>query len=525
MSDPKKTTTKKKRKTAKRVIVRQLTMKDFKAVVDLQLRCFPNMKPWLKDQYESQQKMFPEGQICVEIDGQIVASSSSLVVDFDLYNEWQNWAVIADNGYIRNHDPNGNTMYGIEIMVSPEYRGYRLSRRLYDARKQLARDMNLQRIIIGGRISGYHKHADLISAREYVDRVIAKELVDPVLTVQIANGFELRSLIPDYLPVDVESKGYATFLDWTNWDYRAEKRRKWRLIDSIRLGVVQYQMRPVASFDEFARNIEFFVDVAADQKSDFVVFPELITTQLMGLVPPLRPGLVARKLDEFTEDFREHFRRLAIKYNINIVGGSHFTLGEDGKLYNTGFFFHRSGKITTQNKIHITPQERRWWGVTPGTKLEVFDTDVARVAILMCYDIQFPELARLAAKRGAHLLLVPFNTDDRFGYLRVRTCAQARAIENHVYVVTSGATGNLPFVDNADTHYAQSAIFTPMDYSFSRDGIAVECTPDEETVMIQDLDLELLRHHRYTGTTTNWNDRRRDLYRIQIMNDGEETEV
>ncbi|MEZ4219363.1 MAG: GNAT family N-acetyltransferase [Polyangiaceae bacterium] len=513
----------KKRKSAKRVAVRQLTLEDFDAVRELQLKCFPGMKPWLREQFESQQANFPEGQICVVIDGKIVASSSSLVVDFDLYHEWQNWAIIADNGYIRNHDPKGDTMYGIEIMVDPEYRGLRLSRRLYDARKQVAQRMNLRRIIIGGRIPGYQQHAELLGAEEYVKRVIAKELIDPVLTAQLANGFELRSLIADYLPVDKESMGYATFLEWTNWNYRADQRRKWRVVDPVRVGVVQYQMREIASFDEFAKHLEYFVDVAADQNSDFVVFPELITTQLMGLLPPLRPGLIARKLDEFTDDFVEHFRRLAIKYNVNIVGGSHFTLDDQARLFNTGFFFHRDGRISRQDKLHITPQERRWWGVTPGRRLEVFDTDVARVAILLCYDVQFPELARLAAKQGAHVLFVPFNTDDRYGHLRVRTCAQARCVENHVYVVTAGVTGNLPFIDNADTHYAQSGVFTPLDYSFSRDGIAAECTPDEETVMIQDLDIELLRQHRYTGTTTNWNDRRRDLYRIQI-NAGERSE-
>jgi GNAT superfamily N-acetyltransferase len=98
------------------------------------------------------------------VDGELVASSSSLVVDFDDYDSWHSWREIADDGYIRNHDPEGDTMYGIEIMVDPEYRGYRLSRRLYDARKNLARRMNLRRIIVGGRIPGYGAHADAMSA-------------------------------------------------------------------------------------------------------------------------------------------------------------------------------------------------------------------------------------------------------------------------------------------------------------------------------------------------------------------------
>jgi GNAT superfamily N-acetyltransferase len=352
---PKKTS---KRKNAKRVVVRQLKLSDYDAVCELQLKCFPGMKPWKQDQFESQISLFPEGQICIEMDGKIVASSSALVVDFDLYDEWQNWAVIADNGYIRNHDGTGNTMYGIEIMVDPDYRGLRLSRRLYDARKQIARDKNLERIIIGGRIPGYHRHAEELTAREYVDKVVAKELVDPVLTAQLANGFVLQRLIPDYLPVDKESMGYASFLEWANFDYRADRRRRWRAVEIVRVAVVQYQMRAVGSFEEFAQGLGYFVDVAADAQSDFVVFPELITTQLLGQYPGVRPGLAARKLDEHTHAFVEHFRQLAIRYNVNIVAGSHFTL-EGGKLFNTGYLFHRDGRMRRQHKLHITPAERK----------------------------------------------------------------------------------------------------------------------------------------------------------------------
>lgn len=515
---------KKARKNAKRVEVRPLRLEDFDAVCELQLKCFPGMKPWKREQFESQLSHFPEGQICVVIDGRLVASSSSLVVDFDLYDEWQNWSVIADNGFIRNHDPNGNTMYGIEIMVDPDYRGYRLSRRLYDARKQIARDMNLMRIIIGGRIPGYHKHAHELTAREYADKVIGKELIDPVLTAQLSNGFVLQRLIPDYLPNDKESMGYATHLEWTNYDYRSQKRRKWRVVEIVRLAVVQYQMRPIDSFGELVKNLRYFVDVAADQQADFVVFPELIATPLMGLYPGLRPGLVARKLHEHADALEEEFRRMAIKYNVNIVGGSHFRI-VDGKLYNRGGLYHRDGRMEFQDKLHITPAERRWWGVTPGREQAVFDTDCGKVAIMLCYDVEFPELGRIAGRKGAQILFVPFNTDDRNGYLRVRNCARARAIENHVYVVLAGATGNLPFIDNADTHYAQSGIFTPADYSFARDGIAEECSPDEETVIISDVDIELLRRHRYTGTTTNWADRRTDIYTLRYRDGGDQKEL
>jgi predicted amidohydrolase/GNAT superfamily N-acetyltransferase len=504
----------------KRMRVRQLRRGDFDAVVTLQKACFPGMEPWLREQFESQIKTFAEGQLCIEYDGTIVASASSLIVHHDVHSDWHDWREISGNGYISSHAPDGDTLYGIEMMVHPQFRGLRLSRRLYDARKDLARRLNLSRIIVGGRIPGYHKHAQEMSADEYVARVQAKELADPVFTAQIANGFELRRLIPGYFPADSESRGYASFLEWINHDYRRAGVQTFQAVQNVRLAAVQYMMRKVQSFEEFTWHVEFFVDAAADYKSDFVVFPELFTTQLLSITPEVRPGLAARSLAEFTPQYEDLFVRLAIKYNINIVGGSQFTV-ENGQLHNVAYLFRRDGTIGRQYKLHITPSERRWWGVSGGNKLEVFDTDRGKIAILLCYDIEFPELARVAARRGARILFVPFNTNERYGYLRVRLCAQARCIENHVYVITAGCTGNLPDVENADVHYAQSAIYTPSDVQFSREGIAAECTPNIETVIVHDVDIELLRRHRHSGTTQNWDDRRRDLYRI-VYRDGEQ---
>ncbi len=515
---------KKKRSRPSRVKVRRLSVEDYDRVCEIQLRCFPGMKPWLKAQFESQIERFPDGQIGVEVDGTLVASSSSLVVDFDLYSEWHNWTEMSGNGYITNHTDTGDTMYGIEIMVDPDFRGQRLSRRLYDARKQLARKMNLARIMIGGRIPGYHKHAEEMSAEAYTEKVMAKVLHDPVLTAQIANGFSLKRLIPDYLPVDSESCGYASFLEWTNFDRRADERRYFRAVEQVRLAVVQYELRPVESFEEFAKQCTYFVDVAADSRADFVVFPGLVTAQLFCITPALRPGLAARKLAEFTPQYEELMSGLAIRYNINIIGGSQFTI-DDGNLRNTAFLFRRDGSTGRQHKLHIPPAERRWWGVQPGTELEVFETDSTKIAILGGYDIQFPELSRCAAKKGARVLFVPFASEDRNSYMRIRYCAQARCIENHVYTAISGSTGNLPFVDNADVHYAQSAILTPCDFSFARDGIAAECTPNIEAVQVHDLDIELLRRQRFEGTTTNWYDRRKDIYRLTQLDAGEQREV
>jgi predicted amidohydrolase/ribosomal protein S18 acetylase RimI-like enzyme len=497
------------------IVVRPIRIDDFDQMVALQLKCFPGMKPWVRDQVESQLTIFPEGQLCVEYQGRIVASSSSLILDFAMYADWHNWREIADAGFIRNHNPEGNTLYGIEIMVDPEFRGMRLARRLYDARKKLAREKNLMRIVLGGRIPGYHKYKDQMTARQYVGRVLNKQLVDPVLTTQLSNGFVLARLLKAYMETDRESEGYATLLEWTNIDYQPDVQRIFAPTKAVRVCAVQYQMRVIKNFEEFARQVEYFVDVAADYKSDFIVFPELFTMQLLSFAEPARPGIAVRQLSEFTPQYLDLFSKLAVKFDINIVGGSLFGV-EEGRLYNIAYLFHRNGGINKQYKLHITPDERRWWGVEPGKTIEVFDTDKGKVSIQICYDIEFPEVSRIATEKGAQIIFVPFATDERYGYLRVRYCAQARCVENHVYVVIAGTVGNLPFVENMDVQYAQSGIFSPSDIPFSRDAIVAESNPNIETVIVDDIDLELLKRHRQSGTVLNWQDRRTDLYEVRV---------
>jgi predicted amidohydrolase len=341
-----------------------------------------------------------------------------------------------------------------------------------------------------------------------------KRLYDPVLTAQLANGFALQGLIPGYFPTDHESRGYATYLEWRNLDHQPDPSRRLRSVWNQRIGLVQYLMRAVDSFDEFATQCRYYVDTAGDYHADFVLFPELFTTQLMSVIGERNPALAARKVAAFTPDYLELMSDLAMKYNVNVIGGSQF-VEEEESLYNVSFLFRRDGTIDRQYKLHVTPNEERWWGVQPGDELNVMETDRGKIAVLICYDIQFPELARFAVDRGANILFVPFNTNDRLGYLRVRACAQARAIENQVYVAIAGCAGNLPSVENADIHYSQCGIFTPSDVGFARDAIAAESTPNIETVLVHDVDVELLRRNRNQGTVRPWTDRRTDLYRVE----------
>ncbi|MDH5265383.1 MAG: hypothetical protein OEX21_11585, partial [Betaproteobacteria bacterium] len=161
--------------------------------------------------------------------------------------------------------------------------------------------------------------------------------------------------------------------------------------------------------------------------------------------------------------------------------------------------------------LHRTRWEKDHWDTTAGEQLSLFETPHGKIAILVCYDIEFPELARQVSEAGADILFVPSCTDDRQGFLRVRYCCHARAIENQVYVAMTSTVGNLR-VSGLRMHYGQAAILSPSDFPFARDGIAAEGVPNAEQIVVADVDLALLGHNRINGTTIPLFDKRKDLY-------------
>lgn len=508
------------KKIGGKITLRLLTKDDYERIKEIQEDCFPAMKPWSKEQWNAVIDKYPQGQIGIEVNRRLVASSCSMRIFFDEYSARHSWNSVTGNGMLTTHESNGDTLYGIEIMVDPEYQNFKLARRIYNARKQLAKDENVKRIVIGGRIPNYHKYANKLLPKEYVEQVTDKRISDPVLTMQLSNGFKLKRIIKDYLPNDRDSCGFATFMEWVNLDYQPDDFEVQTINQYVRVCAVQYQMRMIDNYEEFEKHCEYFVDVASDYRCDFVLFPELFTMQLMSFMPGNRPGKAARLLTQFTESYISFFSGMAVRYNINIIGGSHLTV-ENDELYNISFLFRRDGTYGKQYKLHITPHERKWWGVKPGKKLEVFDTDCGKISILICYDVEFPELARLAALKGARILFVPYNTDERRAYLRVRYCSQARAIENQLYAVMSGCVGNLPQVDNMDIHYSESAILTPSDVEFQREALAAVAEPGDETLIFQDLDMQLLKRNIEYGSVQLLKDRRTDLYSIHFKENGE----
>ena len=212
-----------------------------------------------------------------------------------------------------------------------------------------------------------------------------------------------------------------------------------RGVESVRLATCQFQARPVADFAEFVRNVEYFVDVAAGYRSDFIVFPELFTLSLLSFEKSeLTPMEAIDRLTEHREPLVRELSRMALRYNINIVGGSHPTRTEDGDIQNVAYVCLRDGSIHAQEKIHPTPNEAYWWKIKGGDSVDVIQTDIGPIGVLICYDSEFPELARRLVDEGARIIFVPFCTDNRQGYMRVRYCSQARAVENQCFVVMAG---------------------------------------------------------------------------------------
>jgi predicted amidohydrolase/GNAT superfamily N-acetyltransferase len=505
-----------------RLRLRTLNEQDYPAIKDIMDRVYPGMGGgWPQKKYRAMLKTFPDGQICVEDNGRAVAAAFAVVVDYDKFGDQHTYDEITGNAYLSTHDPNGDVLYGVDVFVDPDYRDMRLGRRLYEARKELCRSLNLRAIVAGGRIPNYKQHATEMSPQEYIEAVKRKELYDPILTFQLNNDFEVKRVLTGYLPEDKESRGYATLLEWSNIHYAPSRRKLFGARKTTaRIGCVQWQMREMKDVDDLLQQVEYFIDALSDYRCDVAVFPEFFNAPLMGLEQHQTSVDGIRFLAGFTEQIVEAVSRLAVSYNINVVAGS-MPLIEDEDLYNVAYLCRRDGTTETQYKLHPTPHEKKDWIMQGGNSLRLFDTDFGRVGVLICYDVEFPELARLLSDQEMQILIVPFWTDTKNGYLRVRRCAQARAIENECYVAIAGSIGNLPKVDSVDIQYGQSAVFSPSDFAFPHDAIMAETTPNTEMMLIVDVDLKKLQELQNEGSVRNYLDRRRDLYKIEWRGEDE----
>ncbi len=493
-----------------------LNLDDYQELKKAMIEAYSTMPDtyWKEHQIESLIQKFPEGQIVIKVNDQIAGCALSIIVDYNNFDDTHTYKEITGDSTFNTHSPEGDTLYGIDVFIKPEFRGLRLGRRLYDYRKELCERLNLKGITFGGRIPNYHEFSDTLSPKEYIEKVKRKDIHDPVLNFQISNDFHPAKVLKGYLEGDGASNDYAVLLKWRNIYYEKPSKKATPTKKLVRLGLIQWQMRPYKDLDELMQQAEYFIDAVAGYRSDFALFPEFFNAPLMAENNHLSEPQAIRELAKHTETIVHKFTELAITCNINIITGSMPEI-VNGRLYNVGYLCKRDGTTDRFEKLHVTPDESRIWGMEGGSQLKAFDTDCGKIGILICYDSEFPELSRLLSDEGMDILFVPFLTDTQNGYSRVRACSHARAIENECYVAITGGVGNLPKVHNMDIQYAQSAVFTPCDFAFPSNGIKAEATPNTEMILIADVDIYLLRELHQFGSVKNLKDRRKDLFELK----------
>lgn len=285
----------------------------------------------------------------------------------------------------------------------------------------------------------------------------------------------------------------------------------------VRVAAVQYEQGKIASWTDFEDKVRHFAEIAASYSCDFILYPELLTLQLLSMSPRMLSGQESiKQLTLYSDKIKSLFQSLALDNKINVILGSHPSITSGSRVRNSAYVFMRDGAMHVQDKIHATPSERDAWQIEGGDTLDVFDSEFGKFGILICYDSEFPELGRALVDKGASIIFVPFCTDEKNGYLRVRYCSQARAIENQCYMVLAGNVGTLSNVFNMDIQYGNSAILTPCDFPFARDGVAAVLETGVGGVIFADLDLAALDEARRSGTVQNLKDRRKDLYEVHF---------
>ena len=511
------------------ITVRQMRKDDIQAVAALQRRVYAEDFALSEEELVRHAEAFPEGQlVAVDESGRVIGSASSLIIDWDDYAESARWSAITGQGTFGTHNPLGKTLYGADMCVDPMARRLGIGSLFYEARKRMVRERGLKRMLTGGRIPGYAQVSAEMTPQEYVADVVASRRKDPTLSFQLANGLVVLDVVPEYME-DRESRDFATLLEWLNPEYvtsvslqsgapaeELEETSEETLGEHprtgrIRIAAMQYLLRPISRFEEFATQVEFFVRSAREYRSHFVLFPEYFTMQLLSYLREPSGAKAVRRLAELAADYEALFRRLAAESGLYIIAGTHPVI-QEGQLFNAAHLFTPNGRVFRQKKVHLTETEKSSYQMSRGHGFYVYHTDFGKIAILVCYDVEFPEAARVLAENGAQILFVPSCTDERQGFCRVRYSSQARASENQIYVAMASTVGNLPDVPSMATHYGQAAIMTPSDYFFARDGIAAEGNVNQEQMVIADVDLNLLEEQRINGTVLPLNDLIKDAY-------------
>jgi predicted amidohydrolase len=273
----------------------------------------------------------------------------------------------------------------------------------------------------------------------------------------------------------------------------------------LRVAAAQYAIGAPRDFASFADRVDEQVATAAGRGAQCVVLPEYLALEAAATqAEPVRADFVRslHALQAIRDAYLALARELAMRHSIHLVAGTFLAEVGAGRFRNRAWLATPDGGLAFQDKLTLTGFERASGVIEPGHALKVFDTDLGRIAIDVCYDIEFPLYARAQAEAGARLLLVPSCTDTTAGANRVRIGCQARALENQVYVACAVTAGEAPWSPALDTNTGSATVFTPVDRGFPSDGIAALASPGADWA-IADVDLDALDQGRREGQVAN----------------------
>jgi predicted amidohydrolase len=278
---------------------------------------------------------------------------------------------------------------------------------------------------------------------------------------------------------------------------------------AFRIAAAQYPIDFLGDWAAYEAKISRWVAEGADRGARLLVFPEYFSMELASLFSADIYGSLSLQLTSMQTvlaDFLKLFSTLAQKHSVTICAGSFPVRVENGTFHNRSYIIHPDGRTEFQEKVQMTRFENEQWLIEGGNDVRVFDTELGRIGVAICYDSEFPLIARRMVENGANVILVPSCTDTLAGYWRVRIGCQARALENQCYVVQSSTVGDAPWSPAVDVNVGAAGVYTPVDRGFPDDGVLVAGKINAAEWVFADVDPTAIANVRRTGQVFNYRD-------------------
>ncbi len=278
---------------------------------------------------------------------------------------------------------------------------------------------------------------------------------------------------------------------------------------AFRLASAQYDIGFLKDWREYEAKVSRWVTEALEQQAKLLLFPEYFSMELASLFPQEVYRSLSRQLESLQTiypDFLKLYSSLARTHDVYILAGSYPVRQENGGYHNRAWLFRPDGSSDFQDKLQMTRFESEQWLITGGNEIKLLDTEFGKIGVNICYDSEFPMIARKQVEAGANLILVPSCTDTLAGYHRVRIGCQARALENQCYVVQSPTVGLAPWSEAVDVNIGAAAVYTPVDYGYPDNGVLAIGELNQAQWVYADIDLSAIATVRETGQVFNHRD-------------------